>query len=52
MKKFELIKHSIVIKHEETTWETSGVREILKKLVVRGGLGVSWLRIGPRNQIL
>jgi len=35
MQKLELNKHNIVIIHEETTWETSVFKEILKKLFLR-----------------
>ena len=35
MQKFELNKHNIVIIHEETIWETSVFKEILKKLFLR-----------------
>jgi hypothetical protein len=35
MQKLELNKHNIVIVHEETIWETSVFKEILKKLFLR-----------------
>jgi hypothetical protein len=35
MQKLELNKHNIVVINEETTWETSLFKEILKKLFLR-----------------
>ena len=35
MQKLELNEHNFVITHEETTWETSVFKEILKKLFLR-----------------